>query len=105
MAPNMNPQRNNCLHDDYTKGDRLLGQCYSSLLTTFWDLVSGSPTTKASAQAEDEIEEDFDEADFAPRPTCAALDYYYYYYCYYYSYYYFVFICVLLICWDIWRVQ
>lgn len=69
MAPNMNPQRNNCLHDDYTKGDRLLGQCYSSLLTTFWDLVSGSPTTKASAQAEDEIEEDFDEADFAPRPT------------------------------------
>ncbi|ELR19557.1 histidine triad domain containing protein [Acanthamoeba castellanii str. Neff] len=69
MAPNMNPQRNNCLHDDYTKGDRLLGQCYSSLLTTFWDLVSGSPTTKASAQAEDEIEEDFDEANFAPRPT------------------------------------
>lgn len=40
MAPNMNPQRNNCLHGDYAKGERLLGKCYSSLLETFWKLVT-----------------------------------------------------------------
>jgi hypothetical protein len=83
MAPNMNPQRSNCLRGDYTKGDRLLGQCYSSLLSTFWDIASGRqqspPPKKSRAEKEEEEEEeeieDFDEADFEqkkkkpPRPA------------------------------------
>jgi hypothetical protein len=73
MAPNMNPQRNNCLHDDYTKGDRLLGQCYSTLLAEFWDLASGLESGEQAAgrrndeEGEDEIE-DVDDDDFDSVP-------------------------------------
>jgi len=58
MAPNMNPHRSNCLQDDYTKGDHLLGQCYSSLFSTFWEIISsGQPSKTLSGQgtATDEI--------------------------------------------------
>ncbi|XP_042487098.1 transcription factor bHLH140 isoform X2 [Macadamia integrifolia] len=40
LGPNMNPQRPNCLNNDYDKGCRILGEAYSSLFEGFASIVS-----------------------------------------------------------------
>ncbi|KAJ4979484.1 hypothetical protein NE237_010264 [Protea cynaroides] len=40
LGPNMNPQRPNCLKNDYDKGCRILGEAYSSLFEGFASILS-----------------------------------------------------------------
>ncbi|XP_043725001.1 transcription factor bHLH140 isoform X2 [Telopea speciosissima] len=40
LGPNMNPQRPNCLNNDYDKGCRILGEAYSSLFEGFASILS-----------------------------------------------------------------
>lgn len=70
MAPNMNPQRNHCLNGDYIKGERLLGQCYSSLLSTFWRLVTGEKSDEPQKGREEEEEiEDINDEEQMSQPS------------------------------------
>lgn len=41
LGPNMNPQRPNCLKDDYVKGCKLLRDAYASLFQNFASIVRG----------------------------------------------------------------
>lgn len=52
MAPNMNPERNHCLKGDYVEGERLMGQCYSFLLSRFWEIVTGTLDEEAASTAQ-----------------------------------------------------
>lgn len=39
LGPNMNPQRPNCLNNDYIKGCKILGDAYSSLFESFASII------------------------------------------------------------------
>ncbi|XP_024536868.1 transcription factor bHLH140 isoform X2 [Selaginella moellendorffii] len=50
LGPNMNPQRPNCIADDYSQGCRLLRQCYAALFSTFASIAKGQ-ASKAKVTA------------------------------------------------------
>ncbi|MQL80041.1 hypothetical protein Taro_012463 [Colocasia esculenta] len=50
LGPNMNPQRPNCLQNDYVKGCKILRDAYSSLFNNFMSIVQSSVTTESSKQ-------------------------------------------------------
>ncbi|KAJ4845470.1 hypothetical protein Tsubulata_033911 [Turnera subulata] len=43
LGPNMNPQRPNCLNNDYSKGSEILQQAYTSLFDGFASIVRDQP--------------------------------------------------------------
>ncbi|KAG9453531.1 hypothetical protein H6P81_006435 [Aristolochia fimbriata] len=55
LGPNMNPQRPNFLHNDYTKGCRILREAYSSLFENFKSLVNSKIAMKKE-QPEDGLQ-------------------------------------------------
>nr|QDH08962.1 transcription factor bHLH140 isoform X2 [Cymbidium sinense] len=49
LGPNMNPQRPNCLKDDYVKGCKVLSEAYSSLFNNFASIaLSGDSKAESS---------------------------------------------------------
>lgn len=46
LGPNMNPQRPNCLNNDYTKGCEILREAYSSLFEGFASIVKADHKNK-----------------------------------------------------------
>ncbi|XP_058075067.1 transcription factor bHLH140 isoform X2 [Magnolia sinica] len=50
LGPNMNPQRPNCLRNDYIKGCNVLREAYSSLFKSFASIVREQNTLKESSK-------------------------------------------------------
>jgi aprataxin len=55
IGPNFNPNKPNCLNDDYVKGNELLSQAYDNLFKTFFRLVEQSDNTVTASQSQTRI--------------------------------------------------
>ncbi|KAL3531672.1 hypothetical protein ACH5RR_005193 [Cinchona calisaya] len=68
LGPNMNPQRPNCLNNDYVKGCKALREAYSSLFEGFASILStqgwlSKESNEKSLNSQDQLEKNHSDSD------------------------------------------